>query len=960
MISLWTLLITATALSSQLTGADTPMRPGDAIDFFGDSITWQGGYIDLMSRRLQESPHTRGLLISLIKRGINGGKSNDLRDGCKDLYGCTQAPLSEVLKRDRPCAAVIEIGINDVWHGDKGNPPEVFEKCLRDMVASAKTQKVPVILATPSLIGEEPQGSNPFDSQLDQYVAIVKKVGADTGSIVVDLRASFVRYLSSHPRTAEMGKDRGMLTYDGVHMLPAGNALLADELETGIAAALRKSPRAKPAAISAPQTSLPLVPWPRSITFRTGSLALNRPVLVATSPNLLPLTKILAEEIQAKTGIKPALASKPTQGSIILKLAPNGDPESYRIEVNQSVTISAANPRGLAWGTVTLLQALQTKDNALQIRRMSIEDKPARPHRGLLIDVARRYHSIDVLKQCVELCRFYKLGYLQLHLTDNEAFTFPSRAFPQINTQNQNGGLSYTLEELKELVRFADERGVIMVPEMDIPGHSATLIRTMPDLFKIKGTKPYEHHATINFANSEVLKAIDTLIGEICDVFRTSPYFHMGGDEADISLADQHPDFQAAFHQLGLPEKSQHELYRRFLTQVDEMVKKRGKQLIVWEGFGRNAASKFPIPKDILVMEFENAYYLPTDLLEDGYSLVNASWTPLYVVNRHVWPARKVYEWDLSRFGRFSNLYETTGWYGATDLRRIAGAQVCSWEGPEETEIENLRRVAPAMAERVWNPAVGSSFQQFEVRLRATDDLFDRLVHSVTIHNSPLDATDPNGFDVPCFTKPLSVSLTSSRQGVIRFTLDGKPPTGSSPSYAGPVNLTQTTTIRAALFGPTGQRLGYETSKVFYLVPPRTPNLATGKKVTVSGGTQGPQVPELAVDDNLELSSSWWAGPAPQWLQVDLGKTFRVDRIEVFPYWDGSRYYEYTVEVSTDGQSWFVVADNSANRTPAKPQGDEIRFAARTVRFVKVNLLHNSANEAVHLVELRVWETKGN
>ncbi|MEQ1933773.1 MAG: family 20 glycosylhydrolase, partial [Fimbriimonadaceae bacterium] len=768
-------------LSPQLTGPQTPLRAGDRIAFFGDSITWQGGYLDVLSQRLSENPHTKGLQISLLKRGINGGKSNDLRDG-----NASQLPFAEILRSEKPAAAVIEIGINDVWHGANGNSAAVYEKCLRDMVASANALKVPVVLATPSVIGEKPRGSNPLDAQLDQYAEVVKAVGSDTGSTVVDLRAAFFR------------DQRVPLTYDGVHMLPAGNLVLADELERGIALALARNPRPKVAAVA---KKIGLLPWPKSVVYGKGNLTLGGPWISPSTPELELIARVLAEEIELKTGVK-VLALGPTEvfGSSVdrhnderqrgtgggfpprdnlptsqrfqephqdrifnssasssvtsrsrgedpppvprgtsvdyspgnskgaftqvrLRLAPTGGPERYRIEIDNDVTITASTVKGIAFGTTTLLQALTVAGGRLQVPKMVIEDEPARGYRGLMVDVARKFHSIEVLKQCVQLCRLYKLNYLQLHLTDDQSFTFPSRAYPALNSP----GTTYSLQELKDLVKFAEARGVTIIPEFDIPGHSAVLVRTYPDLFKIKGTQPYEHHATINFANPAVLKAVETLIGEMCEVFGSSPYFHMGGDEADIANTHSHPDFIAAFKEFGLPEKSQQEIFRRFLTQVNEIVKKRGKQLMVWEGFGRDPNSKFPIPKDVVVMEFENAYYAPTELLEDGYSVINASWTPLYVVNRHVWPAQKVYEWDLGRFGRFSNLYGTTGWFRAPDVTRIQGAQICSWEGPEESEIENLRRVVPAMAERVWNPSQ-TDFVEFEPRLRETEKLLDALV----------------------------------------------------------------------------------------------------------------------------------------------------------------------------------------------------------------------------------------
>ncbi len=944
------LLAIALLSSSQLTSPMTPLRMGDKIVFFGDSITWQGGYLDIMSQRLSESNHTKGLQISLLKRGINGGKSNDLRDG-----NASQSPFAEILRTEKPVAAVIEIGINDVWHGVNGNSAAVYEKCLRDMVASAQLLKIQLILATPSVIGEKPRGSNPLDAQLDQYADVVKTVGRETGSTVVDLRTAFFR------------DQRVPLTYDGVHMLPAGNAVLADEFERGIALALAKNPRPKPPAV---EKKIGLVPWPQDVSFGKGNLVLGSPSIIPEAQELASIARVLAAEVQLRAGVVSRVVDQsirsmrvvmndppppPRWGmgsKIRLRLMPTGGPESYRIEIDKEVTITASTVKGIAYGTTTLLQSLTVAGGKLQVPKMVIEDEPARGYRGLLIDVARKFHSINVLKQCIQLCRLYKLNYLQLHLTDDQSFTFPSRAFPLLNEPKT----TYTIGELKELVKFADERGVTIIPEFDIPGHSAVLVRTYPDLFKIKGTQPYEHHATINFASPAVLKAVETLIGEMCEVFGSAPYFHMGGDEADIAHAHQHPDFVSAFKELGLPEKSQQEIFRRFLIQVNNIVKKNGKQLVVWEGFGRDPNSKFPIPKDILVMEFENAYYTPTDLLEDGYSVINASWTPLYVVNRHVWPAKKVYEWDLGRFGRFSNLYKTTGWFRAPDVSRVEGAQICSWEGPEESEIENLRRIVPAMAERVWNPTL-TNFVEFEPRLRVTEKLLDSLIYSVLIENSALDAVDPSGFDVPCFTLPLTVRLKSAGAGIMRYSTDSKPVLPQSPAYSGPITISQTTTIRAAEYDKMGTRIGPESAKIYYHVPPKVPNLATGKKVTVSGGTQGPQAPELAVDDNLDLYSSWWA-VAPQWLQVDLGKVFQVDRIEAFTFWDGSRYYQYTVETSTDGVKWQMAADRSANTTPSNSSGDEIKFTSRLARFVRVNMIKGSANEGVHLVELRVWEAK--
>ena len=133
-------------------------------------------------------------------------------------------------------------------------------------------------------------------------------------------------------------------------------------------------------------------------------------------------------------------------------------------------------------------------------------------------------------------------------------------------------------------------------------------------------------------------------------------------------------------------------------------------------------------------------------------------------------------------------------------------------------------------------------------------------------------------------------------------------------------------------------------------------DLAQGNPVTATVGSQGSHALELAVDgDATDLDSSWWGEKWPASMTVDLKETQKVAVVHVFFYWDGDRYYQYTVEVSADGKTWTQVADRSKNTAPSTPQGDRIEFAPIDVRYVRLNILKNSANEAVHVVEVKVY-----
>jgi hexosaminidase len=694
-----------------------------------------------------------------------------------------------------------------------------------------------------------------------------------------------------------------------------------------------------------------LVPWPKKIEMGAGQLTVKR--ISFANKALEKLAVVLQSEIQKKTGQSlPIGKGKAAKGDIALVIDPKLKGEAYTVTVNDQAVIKGGNYQAVAMGTVTVLQAL----DGLNLPRMTVQDEPAMAYRGFMVDVARRFHAIDTLKQCIEMCRLYKIRYLQLHLTDDQSFTFPLKKYPQINSSQQHGGSTYTLAELKDLEEFASQRGVYIVPEIEMPGHNATMLRTMPDLFKIKGTKPYEHSSTINFAKEEVVKAMEDIIGEVCAVFKSTPYFHIGADEADISLADQNEDFKKAFEKFGLKGQAQHELFRWFLNRMNETVKKHGKKTLVWEGFGRDAATKYPISKDVTVMEFESAYYLPQDIVDDGHTIINTAWTPLYTLNEHVWPAKKVYDWNPYLFGRGSSFYSTTEWFQVKPTPSIIGAQVCSWEQNEAVAVANARKILPTLSERIWNPSVIRGFEDYETRLTKTDALLDRLVHVISFKTEGLEAGNPNDYDLRAFPEKARVTITGPANATLRYTLDGSIPNAQSTVYTAPIDINHTSFVRAIALDAQGKRVGFETSDLFVLRPHATPNLATGKPVTVSGGTQNPQNPELAVDGIKQIGSAWWAEPAPQWIKIDLQKENSVDRIKVYPYWDGRRYYQYTVEVSVNGDDWTMVGDKTTNTVPSNDAGDEFKFEARKVRFVRVNMLKGSANQGVHIVEIEVFE----
>ncbi len=224
-IRLHTLCAVFALCACPVSAADAPpaLAKGDRIVFLGDSITQAGvgktGYVTLIKNELNEKHKDLG--IEVIGAGISGNKVPDLlRRLDKDVIA------------KKPTVVVIYIGINDVWHGEndpaKGTPKDKFEEGLKEIIGKCKDAKARVILCTPSVIGEKPDGANSLDAKLDEYADVSRKVAKATGVQLCDLRKAFLDQLKKVNDTDK--KEKGVLTSDRVHLNEAGNKFVAETI----------------------------------------------------------------------------------------------------------------------------------------------------------------------------------------------------------------------------------------------------------------------------------------------------------------------------------------------------------------------------------------------------------------------------------------------------------------------------------------------------------------------------------------------------------------------------------------------------------------------------------------------------------------------------------------------------------------------------------------------------------
>jgi hypothetical protein len=479
---------------------------------------------------------------------------------------------------------------------------------------------------------------------------------------------------------------------------------------------------------------LNLIPWPKTITVQAGQMRLTAASRIVPGDNgLEALAEILAGEIHLLTRMRLPVASGPARaGDIVLKLNKTikaGEPilvarppelvrttdGAHTLTIDDHAVVEGFDYRAVAEGTATLLQALRQAGGEVALPRLAIKDWPHADYCGLMIDVARQSNPATELKKMVVASRMYKVRYLQLHLTDDQGWCFPSTRYPQLGSKPQ-GPTLYKLDELKDLVAYADARGIAIVPEFEMPGHSGAALNCLPEIFDAINpeTKQPINLGCLNMANEDIYPALDTIIGEMCDVFRSSPYFHIGTDEASMGRLPLHSGYKAFMAKHNI--KDDGELGNHFIARVNEMIKKRGKKTIKWEGMGAGAS------KDIILMPWILRSNAARGFLDQGITVISAPWDL-----EMPWSQWNMYECNNSRIKKGES---------------VLGATAVAWEMAAPGNLTRARAVA-GRQERTWGPDNKVTEAGFSARYQALDAAVGRLIDLAPkpVHDAVISAT---------------------------------------------------------------------------------------------------------------------------------------------------------------------------------------------------------------------------
>jgi hexosaminidase len=408
----------------------------------------------------------------------------------------------------------------------------------------------------------------------------------------------------------------------------------------------------------------------------------------------------LVEHVALKTGIpmNPGLGRHAPEPPLVVYCDHAGAPvqtaqedESYRLTVtSMGAKLDAPNPLGVLRGMETFLQLVDLDASGFGAPAVTIEDHPRFPWRGLMLDVARHWMPLADVKRTLDGMAAVKLNVFHWHLSENQGFRIESKRFPKLQELGSDGDY-YTQDQVREVIAYARDRGIRVIPEFDMPGHATAWFVGYPEL--ASGPGPYQierqwgiFDPAMDPTREETYQFLDAFIGEMAALF-PDEYFHIGGDEVNGKEWDANPRIQEFMRAHSI--KNNEALQAYFTRRVQAIVEKHGKNMIGWDEI-----LSPDMPHDILVQSWRGQKSL-ADAARQGVSGILSNG----------------YYLDLGYDAAYHYAVDPLG-DGAADLsaeqkRLVLGGEACMWSEFVTPEVLDLRvwPRAAAIAERFWSPS---------------------------------------------------------------------------------------------------------------------------------------------------------------------------------------------------------------------------------------------------------------
>jgi len=498
-----------------------------------------------------------------------------------------------------------------------------------------------------------------------------------------------------------------------------------------------------PASAQVFDRDLPLMPWPSQVTPTSGKFIITQTFTAAIggvgSTPAKDDTRVRDAVTRAlyrlfrETGIPISLTladekSSPSLLVVVERKKPGiqklGDDESYRLSITSDrVRIVATEPLGALRGLETFLQLVRisapntSTPGGFSAPAVEIDDHPRFGWRGLSLDVSRHFIGVDGIKRTIDGLAAVKMNVLHWHLSDDQGFRIESKKYPRLQEKGSDGQF-YTQAEVRDLIAYARNRGVRVVPEFDMPGHATSWFPGYPSLASGKG--PYEIvrepgvlTATMDPTKESTYKFLDGFIGEMAKLFPDA-YFHIGGDEVSPRGEWFHNPHIAAFmkknHLANFPA-----LQAYFNRRVLKVVTKHGKHMEGWDEILHP-----DLPKSSMIQSWRGKKSL-AEAARQGYSVILSNGYYLDLMD----PAAKHYAVDPLKNADASK--NEVGSLTAEEQKRVLGGEAAMWEElatMENIDVKLWPRVA-AIAERFWSSEDVTDVASMYRRLEATSHWLD-------------------------------------------------------------------------------------------------------------------------------------------------------------------------------------------------------------------------------------------
>ena len=393
-----------------------------------------------------------------------------------------------------------------------------------------------------------------------------------------------------------------------------------------------------------------------------------------------------------------------------------GQDESYNINISEDmVRIKAPNDLGAMHGLETLLQLLNADSEGYFFPCLTINDKPRFPWRGLLIDVCRHFMPVDVLKRNLDGLAAVKMNVFHWHLSEDQGFRVESKIYPKLHDLGSDG-FYYTQEQVKDVIKYAADRGIRVIPEFDVPGHATSWFVGYPELASAPGPYTIERgwgikDPTFNPAIEETYTFLDNLFGEMAALF-PDEYFHIGGDENNGKQWDANEQIQEFMKENDIEDN--HQLQAYFNNRVLKILTKHGKKMVGWdEILHKDMPTNIVIQswrgKEALIKSAQQGYM---GILSNGYYIDLIQPASFHYLN--------------DPLDKDSPLTEE-------ECKRILGGEATSWAElvtPETVDSRIWPRTA-AIAERLWSPREVTDLDDMYKRLERISYLLEEhgLLH---------------------------------------------------------------------------------------------------------------------------------------------------------------------------------------------------------------------------------------